>query len=138
MAYSTEKLLTSAECDQALDLAAQRKDDLQFEQTVQGRTLNNQSESVALANAKLVAVKAEITGQEAALATLPEGHPNRKVTESKIRRLNDQKDNLEERLESGGNAALLDDELDAGLTRAQIAEIDAYIAEVNTRKTALA
>ena len=138
MSYATEKLLTAAECDQALDLAAQRKDDLQFEQTVQGRTLNSQSESIALANAKLVAVKAEITGQEAALATLPEGHPNRKATESKIRRLNDQKDNLEERLESGGNAALLDDELDAGLIRAQIAEIDAYTVELTDRKTALA
>jgi hypothetical protein len=137
MSYATEKLLTAAECDQALNLANARKDDLQFEQTVQGRTLNNQSESIALANAKLVAVTAEITGQQAALATLPEGHPNRKAIESKIRRLNDQKENLEERLESGGNATLLDDELDAGLIRAQIAEIDTYVSVVNTRKAAL-
>ncbi len=138
MAYAAEKLLTAAECDQALNLANVRKDDLQFEQTVQGRTLNNQSESIALANAKLVAVSAEITGQQAALATLPEGHPNRRTIESKIRRLNDQKENLEERLESGGNAALLDDELDAGLLRAQIIEIDTYVSALNTRKAALA
>lgn len=137
MSYTTNRLLTTAECDQALALANERKGDLQFEQTVRNRTLNNQSESVALANARLLAVRAESTGQQAALEALPEEHPSRRAIESKIRRLNDQKDNLEERLENGGNAALLDDELDAGLLRAQIAEIDAYIAAVNTRRTAI-
>jgi len=52
-------------------------------------------------------------------------------------RLNDRKDNLEERIQKGGAALLLDTEIDAALLAVQIAEIDAYIAAINAHKATL-
>jgi hypothetical protein len=56
---------------------------------------------------------------------------------SKLRRLNDRKDNLEDRLRKSGNAALLDTQLEAGLLDAQITLIDTYVADVTAHKATL-
>jgi len=61
----------------------------------------------------------------------------KEVFVGKLRRLNDRKDNLEECLEKGGRAALLDAELGAELIATQITAIDAFIATVNTHKASL-
>lgn len=136
MSYSTAKLKTAAECDQAIALANARKQDLLFEQTIQGKEFTDQQKTTAQNNANLISVKAQITGTEAAIAELPEGD-DKKEMQSKLRRLNDRKDNLIERIEKGGNPALLDTELDAALLAKQIAEIDVYIAEVTAHKATL-
>ena len=74
--------------------------------------------------------------RKAALADVPEGKDKVKLTDQ-LRRLNDKKCNLEARLRDAGSAALPDTELDAGLLQAQVAEIEAYIAEMEARKAAL-
>jgi hypothetical protein len=136
MSYSTSKLTTIADCDQAIATATDRKSDLQFEQTVTARDLSDQEKTTALTNASLISVNAQITGTQAAIAAMPDGELKDDLV-SKLRRLNDRKDNLDERLLKGGNASLLDTELDAQLLQVQIAEIDVYLAAVATRKAAL-
>ena len=136
MSYSTAKLQTAAECNKAIEMANDRKSDFVFDQTVSGRELTEQGKAAALTNANLIRVKAEITGVEAAIAALPEGQAKVEML-SKLRRLNDRKENLEERLQKGGAAALLNTELDAELLKLQIAAIDSFVTEVEARKTAL-
>jgi hypothetical protein len=136
MSYSVSKLTTVAECDKATALATERKTNLQFEQTVSGKDVSDQEKVVQQTNISLITIKAEIAGTEAAIAGMPEGE--QKVNyQDKLRRLNDRKDNLEERLRKGGAAALLDTELDAALLAAQITEIDAYIAAIAAHKATL-
>jgi DNA repair protein RadC len=54
--------------------------------------------------------------------------------QSKLRRLNDRKENLEERLQKTGAAALLDTELNAALLATQVVEINTYVTAITTRK----
>jgi hypothetical protein len=136
MSYTTSKLQTVAECDRSITLATERKNDIIFEQTVSGRQLTGQGKSNALTNASLISTRAQITGTEAAIAEMPDGDAKDDLI-SKLRRLNDRKENLEERLLKGGSAALLDTELDAGLLAAQVIEIDLFITAINTRKAEL-
>ncbi|MCW3091744.1 MAG: hypothetical protein JWP81_2813 [Ferruginibacter sp.] len=136
MPYSTNKLLTIAECDQATSLATERKDDLEFNQIILGRNLTGQEKSTALTNASLIGVDAEIAGTEAAIAVMPDGDAKTGM-QSKLRRLNDRRDNLLERQQKGGNVALLDYELDAALADKQLNEITAYMTAISTRKAAL-
>jgi len=136
MAYDTSKLQTIAECDRATAIASQRKAELLFEQTVHNKQLTDQAASTALMSASLIGVIAQITGTEASIAAMPEG--KQKDNEiSRLRRLNDRRENLEDSLKRGGSAALLDAELEAGLLVAQIAEIDAYLTAIATRRDAL-
>ncbi len=136
MSYSVSKLTTAAECDKAVALATERKADLQFEQTIMGKELSDQEKAVQQTSVNLISIKAQITGAETAIASMPAG-PEKEVFVGRLRRLNDRKDNLEERLEKGGTAALLDAELDAELIATQITAIDAFIATVNTHKASL-
>jgi hypothetical protein len=136
MSYSIQKLTTVAECDQANQMATERKNDYLFDQTVTERAVGGQEKSTALTNAGLLSTIAEITGTEAAIAAMPDGEAKSDL-QNKLRRLNDRKDNLNERLQKGGSPALLDTELDAGLIKAQLAEIDVFLAAVLTRKSEL-
>ncbi len=133
MSYSTSKLQSKAECDKAILLANGRKEELIFDQTVSGRDLTDQEKSTAQTTASLVSTKAQITGTEAAIAVMPDGDAKLDL-QSKLRRLNDRKDNLEERLQKTGAAALLDTELNAALLASQVVEINSYISAVTTRK----
>jgi hypothetical protein len=136
MSYTTNRLQTAAECDKATSLATDRKNDFIFEQTLSGRQLTGQEKATALTNASLISVRAEITGTEAAIAAMPDGEAKEDLV-SKLRRLNDRKDNLEERLQKGGAAALLDAELDAQLLTVQVTEVDVFLAAVAARKAEL-
>ena len=55
----------------------------------------------------------------------------------KIRRLNDRKDNLNERIAKSGNSGLLLVQLRKGLAEAQVGELDAFITGVTARKVAI-
>ena len=136
MSYNVNKLNTVPECDAAIALATERKQALLFSQTIQGNDLSNQEKVAANAAAMLKVAVAQITGVQSALTDIPEGKEKTRLID-KLRRLDDQKGNLEARLRDNGSAALLDTELDSGLLRAQVAEIDAYIAEMQARKAAL-
>jgi hypothetical protein len=133
MPYSTSKLKTNAECDSAIALATERKSDLLFKQSALTRDLTGQEKSVETINAMLVAIKAQITGFTAAIETMSDGEAKRDL-QSKLRRLNDQKENLEERLTKSGVASYLETELDSELSKKQVTEIEAFIDAINTRK----
>lgn len=137
MAYNTSKLQKKAECDQAIALANTRKKDLAYDQTVLQHGLDNKTESANNASIAMASVTAQIAGTEAAVAAMPDG-PDKTKQQSKLRRLNDRKDNLNDTLTEGGNVVVLDTELEAKMISLQLAEIETYIAEVTTRKNALA
>ena len=126
-------LTTVADCDQCINLAQARKDDFLFEQTVIGRELTGQAKATASNNASLITVNAQITGTEAAIGAMAEGEPKDDMI-SKLRRLNDRKDNLEETLRRGGNASLLLTEMDAELVAIQVTKINEILAGVEARK----
>ena len=134
--YSTSKLKTAGECNSAISLATERKDELVFQQSALTRDLTGQEKSVDTISATLIALNAQITGFNAAIATMTDGEAKRELV-SKVRRLNDQRENLEERLEKAGAPAYLETELQAELSKKQVLEIDAFIAAINERKAAL-
>lgn len=134
--YSTNKLLTAAECDQAIALATNRKAEFTFDQTVQDHSLVGQAKNAAIETANLISVNAQITGTEASIAVTTDGTFKTSLI-NKLRRLNDRKDNLNERMQKGGNISLLDAELDTVLIDRQMTEIDAYIAAVTAQKAKL-
>jgi hypothetical protein len=136
MTYSTNKLTTTADCEKAITLAQDLKEDIIYEQSRANRQLSEQAKTTASATANLAVITAQIAGAEAGLAYLEDGET--KVTEqSRIRRLNDRKDNLADTLRKNSAANVLDAELKASLLDLQITEIDAYITAVNTRKAAI-
>ncbi len=136
MSYSLDKLKTIAECNAAVDLALARKENLLFEQTLQGKELRSLKKNAAQNKASLIAVKAQITGASAGITELPEG-PDKKEMQSDLRRLNNRKDNLIERIEKGGSPALLDTELDGALLVIQVEAIDAYITAITAHRATL-
>lgn len=136
MSIDVTSLKTKEECDQAIDLANERKEELEYEQTVHGKELKDDNLSVQAAKARLIEVNAQITGTTAALAALPAGKYKDTVV-SRLRRLNDRKDNLEDQLKNSGAAALIDAELGAKLLEIQVTEIDNFIADVSAHKATL-
>jgi hypothetical protein len=136
MDFSVSKLSTVAECDQASSMATERKAALQFELTVNQRALNGQGKITDSINASMLSTVAEITGTEAAIAAIPDGQSKTDL-QNKLRRLNDRKDNLTERLQKTGAAALLDTELENALLQAQIDQIELFVAAIAARKAAL-
>ncbi len=136
MSYTVTKLGTAAECDEVLVMASDKKEDLQFEQTVLSRSSNGSAKSQARLNATLVSVNAQIAGFTASLAVLTDAD-SIKTMNSRIRKLNDRKDNLLEQAEKSSSAVFMENELELALLGKQIGEIDAFIGEVDARKAAL-
>lgn len=73
MSYNVSKLATKAECDQAIEIANERKADLVFEKTVSSKELTDQDKAILSTQVSLITVKAQITGTETAIASMPEG-----------------------------------------------------------------
>lgn len=109
---------------------------MQYDQIFTNKGLTDQEKTTASINANLLSVNAQITGTEAAIAAIPDGEEKDNLL-NKLRRYNDKRDNLLERLQKGGAAALLDAELDAALLTTQITEIDTYLGEVAAQKATL-
>jgi len=136
MDYSVARLGTAAECDLALDSADEIKEELEFEQLVLERESSTRSRSAIQLDADLASTNAQIQAFEAARDAISD--PAEKAAfDSRIRRLNDRKDNLEERKAKSGSAALLNNELERARIASQILEIDTYKVAVTDRKTAL-
>jgi predicted nucleic acid-binding Zn-ribbon protein len=118
------------------DRANLEKTELNHEATGYTLDTNASERSVTQANADLTSVTAQITAFTAALEALPDGEEKENMR-GKIRRLNDRKDNLNERIAKSGNSGLLLVQLRKGLADAQVAALDAFITGVNARKTAI-
>jgi predicted nucleic acid-binding Zn-ribbon protein len=137
MAYSYDKLATIAECDLLLDRANHEKAELTHE--VSGFELDSAStaKSVAQSQSDLTSVNIQITAFTAALNALPEGDEKTKMA-GRIRRLNDRKENLEEKLTNSGNSGLLLMEMRKEMAEVQITALNTFITGVEARKAALA
>jgi predicted nucleic acid-binding Zn-ribbon protein len=130
-------LATVAECDILLDRANLEKEELVHDAGGYKLDTTATARSVAQAQADLTSVNVQITAFTAALEALPDGDEKTKMA-SRIRRLNDRKENLEERVSNTGNTGLLLIEMRKGLADKQVEELNSFIAGVEARKAALA
>lgn len=136
MSYSTVKLTTVAQCDDVLAMAANKKSDFLYEQTGISRSSTGIERSNAKLSADLASVTAQLSGYTAALDVLTD-EKSRANMQSKIRKLNDRKENLEERVGKSGTSSILENELDLMLLDKQIAEIELFMTAVTDRKSGL-
>jgi len=136
MSYDVKVLKTKDDCDLAIELAQERKEELEFDLTLNGKGLSDKQKTTDAAGARLIEVNAQITGTTSAIASLPEGKTKKGLV-SKLRRLNDQKDNLSDRLTNTGSYGLLDSALNLQLIQLQINEIESYITLVTNHKATL-
>jgi len=136
MNYSINQLATIADCDAVLVQVQKQKDDLTYAKTTRDRQLAIYGERTVATDASLLAVISEITALQQVVDGLPEGSVKEDM-ERKIRRLEYRQTLLSERSEDYDLAALLDRELDVGLIDAELAEIDTFIAAVETHKATL-
>ncbi|TGE20546.1 hypothetical protein E5K00_21365 [Hymenobacter aquaticus] len=136
MKYSVELLLTWADCDAALALAAERLRVL----TKQGGDASYQLTNVTAETAELLAelkgLNARIAFLTPYLATLDAGD-ERTATQKELRRKTDRRDELESRKEAQGPVAQLTRELEQGETAVRVAEVNAFIADVQARRATL-
>jgi hypothetical protein len=136
MAYSTNKLATVAECDKVLDLAKREKAVLDYKLTGLAIDTDENQRSNAQLTADLLSVNAQVTAFKAAFDSLPEGAEKTEMG-SKLRKLNDRKENLEERAAKVGTTGLLLTEMERGMLEKQVEELGVFIAAVTARKAAL-
>ena len=136
MDYSTAKLATTADCDFVIDRTSQDKAVLEHKLGGLVIETSGNERSLATVKANLISVTAQITGFNAALAELPEG-PDKQDMVSRIRKLNDRKENLEERLSKTGSTGLLLTELQRGMLEKQVAEMEVFNTAIEARKAAL-
>jgi hypothetical protein len=136
MAYSTNKLTTVAECDKVLDLAKREKAVLDYKLTGLAIDTDENQRSNAQLTADLLSVNAQVTAFKAAFDSLPEGAEKTEMG-SKLRKLNDRKENLEERAAKVGTTGLLLTEMERGMLEKQAEELGVFIAAVTARKAAL-
>lgn len=136
MSYSIAKITTVADCDLLLSWAAKEKADLNYKKISEERLTNNYSETSIEIDAELQSVIAEIAATETVIATLPDGNSKEDAIKKKTK-LEYKKFLLNNRKESYGVVALLEKELDLSRVTLELGEIDAFVAEITTRKAAL-
>lgn len=136
MSYNVSLLTTPAECDQLIQSANDYKEDLQFGEVSLTRRNNSRLRTATKLAATLATVVAQIDAFTAARAAMPEG-PEKDSLSSKLRRLNDRMENLEESRSRAGAVSLLDTEMERSMIAAQIGVVDDYKAALQARKEAL-
>ena len=136
MSYSISLLTTTQECDDVLAQVAKDRSDVEFKQTSINRRVSTTGERSVQVVADLAAVNTEITSLQTVIAGLSAG-PVKDDMETRLVKAEYRKFLLEERSESYGTYALLELEVDAARSAAELAEIDAFIAAVNAHKATL-
>jgi len=136
MSYSVNKITTVADCDLLLAWAAKEKADLEFKKLSEERLTNNYSTTSIEIDAELQSVNTEIDATTTIIATLPEGQSKEDAVKKKVK-LEYKKFLLQTRKESYGVVALLEKELDLNNVTQSLAEVDAFVAAITTRKAAL-
>lgn len=137
MNYSVQNLTQVADCDALLNWAAKEKADLNFKKLSDERMTARYAENAQELDVALQSVIAELGALETIIPALPEGPTKDDAIEKKVR-LEYKKFLLETRRESYGTVALLEKEMDLGRVIQEIAEVDAFIAAVETKKASLA
>ncbi len=123
------KKVRKAECDRVLDRANQEKAVLSHDAQGMALDTNSTERSTQQAQADLISVNVQITAFTAALDALPDGEEKESMR-SKIRRLNDRKENLEERIGKSGNSGLLLMQMQRSLAEKQVKELNTFIKDV--------
>lgn len=136
MPYNVSTLTTVAECDQLIQSANDVKEDLQFGEVSITRRNNSRLRTATRLAATLATVVAQIDAFTAARDAMPAG-PEKDSLNSKLRRLNDRMENLEESRSRAGAVALLDSEMEKAMIAAQIAVVNDFMAAIEVRKAAL-
>ena len=137
MNYSVQNLTQVTDCDVLLTWAQKEKADLNFKKLSEERLTTKYSETAIEVDAVLQGVIAELTAVDTIIAVLPEG-PTKDDTINKKTRLEYKKFLLETRKESYGTVALLEKEMELARVIQEIEEVDAFIAAINAKRTALA
>ena len=137
MNYSVQNLTQVTDCDVLLTWAQKEKADLNFKKLSEERLTTKYSETAIEVDAVLQGVIAELSAVDTIIAVLPEG-PTKDDTINKKTRLEYKKFLLETRKESYGTVALLEKEMELARVIQEIEEVDAFIAAINAKRTALA
>lgn len=137
MAYPVNLLTTAAECDAVLADAQTELRDLNVRETVLDAQGERTSETAADTTADLAAQNAIIAALTPVLPTLPAGTKAYFNTEGDLRRATQRRDNLTASQQLRGPVAALNRALDLRQVQVQIAEINAFVAEVTARRAAL-
>ncbi len=136
MSYNVSQLTTVAECDQLIQSANDIKEDLQFGEVSITRRNNSRLRTATRLAATLATVVAQIDAFTAARDAMPAG-PDKDSLNSKLRRLNDRMENLEESRSRAGAVALLDSEMEKAMIAAQIGVVNDFVTVVEERQAIL-
>jgi len=131
MAYSLARLTSQAEADALLRLAKEDKDTLTFRIIGYERQMKNALDRTADIEADLARNQADIAAADAAIAVLPDGNA-KEEQRSKKRRLEGERAIINERKFDFGIVALIDKELELARAQKELAEVNDFIAQVET------
>jgi len=136
MTYSVAQITTIEDCDLLLSLAVRERADQNFRELSEERRKVNYSETSLEFDAELLSVNTEIAATGTVIDALPLGKTEDEAVVKKTK-LEYRLFLLTNRKVRFGVLALLEKELDLNRVTVEIAEIDAFIAAVTTRKEEL-
>jgi len=138
MDYSLEKIDTVVACDALLMSAQKKKQDLEIKRRKLGEAIASFRKRMDTVGQDSALVQSMLLIYTAAYEALPEGTRDKVDMKIKVRRLELRQAQLEKRALTYNVRALLSRQVKYNVLDCQVAEIDAYIAAVEDRKTALA
>lgn len=136
MIYSVQLLKTVADCDSLINMATQDANDLGVKKYVQERKLSNSGSSSTSIVADIAAATAEISVLQTLVAGMPEGDI-RKGYESKLTKATYKLFTLNERRDTFGELAILQQQYELGQLEKDIVEANLFLAAINARKAEL-
>jgi len=137
MVYSLEKITTSAMCDTLLEVAIKDRDNLERKRANLLASVTTFDTRTADIGTELISVQARLATYTSLYEILPEGKD--KVNANlEIKRMEARKALLDKQVTGYNVFSLLDKQVDHNYLEGQVTILDAYIAAVTAKKTALA
>jgi hypothetical protein len=136
MAYSLNLIKTKPECDALLRSAQSEKATLEFRIVGFERQQKNYQARVLELQADEASAQAEIASTTTVIATLPDGNAKEEQL-GKRRRAEIRLAIAEDRKAEMGSVSVVEKELELVRVQKELAEVVAFMAQVETRKTEL-
>jgi hypothetical protein len=136
MSYSVNLLTTVADCDSVILVAEKEKADLSFKKTSVERQKDTYASNSIGIDADIAATDAEIAALTPVVASLPAGAA-KDDNETRLKKLELKKFLLAQKDKNYGSVALLMRENDLERIVKEVDAVDAFIADINTRKLLL-
>jgi hypothetical protein len=136
MDYSLEKLTTVAECDALLELAVKDKESAERRRRNLGESIDTFGERTGDYSSELESVETLLETYAVAHEALPEGK-NKMTIFLQIKRLEARKAQLDKIVTGYNVNSLIGKQADFNVLDSQVPAIDALIAAVQARRTAL-